>query len=186
MEEEGNLLFYWELRMSRNDVKYSILEKDGVEYICPAEHIPEAKDISFSQSGYIADNALDAIIESKTQAVETTGYAILGHSTGIVGWGRYLNIFGSISSDSLSFPITSNMVLIEAGIRSVSTSTISIGVYKLVNKVETLITTLSLSNEKSRNYEGLNINISQGQDLLFKVTSGLAHTPSCILLLRRE
>lgn len=51
--------------MARRDIKYSILELDGIELDMPTEHIPDGNDIKFDVLGWIADNVRDAIIEAK-------------------------------------------------------------------------------------------------------------------------
>jgi hypothetical protein len=75
--------------MARNDIKYAKLEENGVEIDIPVEHIPVAKDISFSYFGYMADNVEGAIVEGVGTALNTPQltYALTHNATvGAVQW----------------------------------------------------------------------------------------------------
>ena len=170
---------------TRNDIKYSILEKDGEEYVGPHEHIPLSRDVSFSADGFTADNLEDGVIEAKSDAIAAAGFAILGSTTSTAGVGKYLNIFGTTSSDILPFPILSNTILVEAGIRATVATTVVIGVYKLVEGVETLLTALDLNNSTKHEHLDLDLPVMGEQDIVMKVTSGSANKPSVALIFRR-
>jgi len=171
--------------MTRNNIKYSKLEENGVEYMGPVEHIPTAQDILFSNTGYDSDNVKDAIIEGTNTAIGVAGFAILAYTGSNAGVGKYLDIIPGTSSDMLPYPITTDVVITSAGIRTPSTSTVTVTIYKLVTGVETFVMSLVLSNAKSNNYNGLYISIAQGQDLVFKVTSGSAKRPGISLTVRK-
>ena len=146
-----------------------------------------ARSIPFDNStnGFSSVEAQSAIEEAKSDAISTSGFAALASTISTVGVGKYLDFYSGLSSDEYPFPIPTSFVLVDAAIRTPKVSTISIGVYKQVSGVSTLILTLTLSNQTSRDYTNLNIAVNSDQDLLARVDSGSAEKPRIALFLRK-
>jgi hypothetical protein len=48
--------------MARNDIKYSILEQNSVEYEGPVEHVPVSADIGYIDDSVSVKEKLDALL----------------------------------------------------------------------------------------------------------------------------
>jgi hypothetical protein len=172
--------------MTRNDIKYSKLEEDGVEYLGPIEHIPTAQDIAFTDPDFFADNVLDGITESALRGINAAAFPIMLSAVSTVKSGDYLDIFPSGSSEYFPFPIISDTIVFEVGLRTKTAATCTIGIYKLVSGTEVEIATVSLSNEIRKDVPGLSIDVWEGQDILGKVISGQVNSPAVAVMCRRE
>ena len=98
------------LIMSRNDIKYSKLEEDGTDYDFPVEHIPDAQDIAFSADLFDADNAKDAIIESKEKIKEILQFNIVLQYNGNVSNGDFIGYDANMENKKVIFPFRSSIL----------------------------------------------------------------------------
>ena len=115
--------------MARNDIKYSILEKDGEEFFGPTEHIPTAQDIAFDNTG------TDFESEDLQAAVQEIGVALspplIFGGSGTNSSGSYYNTaVGNPSNQTGVLIFTDNTEITTVSFSNSNNGTFYIGVYQ--------------------------------------------------------
>ena len=172
--------------MARNNIKYSILEKDGVDFAGPNEHIPDAQDIGFDKEGYESDNVEDAIVEAKDQAVALSGFVALATTSSNIGPGKFLEFTFGNPSNSHPFPVPTPCVITNLSGRLQNTDTITFTIYKKVNGSFTQIDQIEFTGSSTEYNECVDIPLECSQDLAVEVTSGSTNSPQVGIFIRRE
>jgi len=156
--------------MARNDIKYSILEKDGEEYYGPVEHIPTAKDIAFSDPNFDSDNVGEAL-------TEVGGSASPGFSfgrEGLVTSGTWLKRPGNVPSNRAGVTVNIDnprIVAVACANRNVDTYNVSVYEHDGNQDNLTLLTTVNIVSDSSAIFL-IDITCTKGRQLAVRLTGG--------------
>ncbi len=100
-----------------DQVKMLISEKNGQELLYNEEHVYSATTQPFDQTGttVLADNTRGAILEVAGNSGQSRFSIIMGYSAN-ANSGRWLEVFGGISSDTTPYVISENCALVSLSV----------------------------------------------------------------------
>ena len=134
-------------------------------------------DFNGGLSPIVSNDCQNAIEEVLHLALGSSVSAFIASYGGNANVGRYLEIFPSISSDvaGLLVPITEMSIKVIT-LGAISTATATVGIFKKSDLV-TPIHSISLTAQDRISEIGLNVMLSQGDEVVVRVTAGSMNKP---------
>lgn len=128
-------------------------------------------------SGISSDNAQDAIEEVKGFAESIARFVISPGFDGTASSGRYLEFSSNVNSNNSGFVIPRAGAIKELSLAATSNATTVIEVRKWNGSVETVLTSISLTAQRTNYLTGLNVVLAAGDELRVRVLSGSSSRP---------